>query len=85
MAKKLKNKLTSTEKCIIDKYGEDLHKWDWEKISKEEELTVEFMDKYEIHQVGASHHTEWWIPAQDLEELNKNIVGKIEVIREFKK
>ena len=45
----------------------------------------DFMDKYEIHQVGASHHTEWWIPAEDIEELNKNIVGKIELIREFKK
>ena len=43
-----------------------------------------FMDRYEIHQVGASHHTEWWIPAEELEELNKNIVGLIEVIGEYK-
>jgi hypothetical protein len=43
-----------------------------------------FMDRYETHRVGASHHTEWWIPAEDLEELNSNIVGTIEVIREFK-
>jgi hypothetical protein len=42
-----------------------------------------FMDKYEVHQVGASHHTEWWIPAEELEELNKNIVGDIEVIGEY--
>ena len=26
----------------------------------------EFMDKYEVHQVGASYHTEWWIPAEEL-------------------
>jgi hypothetical protein len=26
---------------------------------------------------------EWWIPAEDLEELNSNIVGVIEVIGEF--
>lgn len=44
----------------------------------------EFIDKYEIHQVGASHHKEWWIPAEDLETLNQNIVGEIEVIAEFK-
>ncbi|MEH2107560.1 hypothetical protein [Nostoc sp.] len=42
-----------------------------------------FMDKYEVHQVGASYHTEWWIPAEELEELNSNIVGKIEVIGEY--
>jgi hypothetical protein len=27
--------------------------------------------------------TEWWVPAEDLEELNRNIVGKIEVIGEY--
>ena len=43
----------------------------------------EFMDRYQVQQVGGSHHTEWWIPAEELEELNANIVGLIEVIREF--
>ncbi len=42
----------------------------------------EFMDQYKIEQVGAAHHTEWWIPAADLERLNDNIVGLIEVISE---
>lgn len=42
-----------------------------------------FMERYEIHTVGAAHHTEWWIPAEDLEELNANIVGTIEVIALF--
>ena len=42
-----------------------------------------FMDRYAIHQVGAAHHTEWWIPAEDLEQLNDNIVGRIEVMRRF--
>lgn len=48
------------------------------------EVKKEFMDKYEIHQVGASHYTEWWIPAEELELLNEKIVGKIEVIGEYK-
>lgn len=43
-----------------------------------------FIEKYEIHQVGDSHHTEWWIPAEDLENLNQNIVGEIVVIAEYK-
>ncbi len=43
-----------------------------------------FMDRYEVHLVGASHHTEWWIPAEDLEELNANIVGEIEVLGEYR-
>ena len=44
----------------------------------------DFMDRYSIHQVGASHHTEWWIPAEELDDLNNNIVGLIEVIREYR-
>ena len=47
------------------------------------EVRRAFMDRYVIEQVGASHHTEWWVPAEDLEELNANIVGKVEVIRSF--
>lgn len=43
-------------------------------------LNKSFIDKYEIKKVGASHHTEYWIPAEDLEELNNNIIGEIEVI-----
>ncbi len=43
----------------------------------------EFADRYDVQQVGASHHTEWWIPADDIDELNRNIVGSIEVIEEF--
>src|SRR5882672_9710418 len=41
-----------------------------------------FMNRYEVHQVGGSEHTEWWVPAEELEELNANIVGLIEVIHE---
>jgi hypothetical protein len=45
----------------------------------------EFINRYPMHTVGASIHTEWWIPAEDLNELNANIVGVIEVIAEFHK
>ena len=47
------------------------------------EVRSDFMARYEIEQVGASTHTEWWVPAEELEQLNDNIVGLIEVIREF--
>lgn len=44
------------------------------------EVRREFMDRYEVQTVGASHHSEWWIPAEHLDELNDNLVGTIEVI-----
>lgn len=46
-------------------------------------VRADFMSKYPIQQVGTSHHTEWWVPAEELEALNDNIVGVIEVIREY--
>ena len=40
------------------------------------------MDRYPIQTVGGRIHTEWWIPAEDLDAMNDNIVGRIEIIRE---
>ena len=48
------------------------------------EVATSFMDNYPIQKVGSGIHTEWWIPAEDLEEMNDNIVGKIEVIGHYK-
>ena len=39
--------------------------------------------RYEVHIVGASHHAELWVPAEELEEFNSNIVGEIRVIKTF--
>ena len=43
----------------------------------------EFMDQFPVETVGGKQHTEWWVPAERLEELNENIIGSIEVIHEF--
>lgn len=47
------------------------------------EVDAEFMRQFPIETVGAADHTEWWVPADRLDDLNANIVGKIEVIHEF--
>jgi hypothetical protein len=44
----------------------------------------EFADKFAVQTVGGSVHKELWIPAEELGEMNRNIVGQIEVIAEFK-
>ena len=38
-----------------------------------------FMRRYEAHTVGRSYHLEYWVPAEELAEFNRHIVGKIEV------
>lgn len=48
------------------------------------EVRKDFLDRYETKIVGGKTHEEYWIPAEELEEFNKNIVGTIEVISEFR-
>lgn len=47
-------------------------------------VKAEFLTRYNPHIVGSSIHREYWIPAADLAELNRNIAGTIEVIHEFR-
>lgn len=42
-----------------------------------------YLDQFERQVVGGRQHEEYWIPAEELDAFNKNIVGKIEVIRTF--
>jgi hypothetical protein len=48
-------------------------------------VRAEFLVGYAPQQVGASVHRELWIPAEHLAEMNRNIVGLIEVIAEYKR
>jgi hypothetical protein len=46
-------------------------------------VNAEFASRYEVQTVGGSTHKELWVPAEELEEFNRNIIGRIEVIAEF--
>jgi hypothetical protein len=46
-------------------------------------VSAQYLSKYQVEKVGGAMHTEYWIPAADLPEFNRNIVGPIEVIAEF--
>ena len=47
-------------------------------------VRADFLARYEVRTVGSRAHREYWIPAEDLAELNRDLVGPIEVIREFR-
>ena len=47
------------------------------------EVEDEYCKLFEVHTVGASHHQELWVPAEELEVFNQHILGKIQVISEF--
>ena len=43
-----------------------------------------FLSRYPVENAGGKDLDEYWIPAADLPEFNRNIVGLIEVIRHFR-
>ena len=46
-------------------------------------VATEFLARYEVQKVGGELHLEYWIPAEDLPEFNRHLVGTIEMVAEF--
>jgi hypothetical protein len=47
------------------------------------EVDAVFLERYPRQVVGGREHEELWVPAEDLDEFNRHIVGAIEVVAEF--
>ncbi len=45
----------------------------------------DFLDKYPVQIAGGNSHQEYWIPAEELENFNQAIFGKIKVIETYQK
>lgn len=48
-------------------------------------MNTTYLEKFEEQNVGGEIHNELWVPAEELEEFNNNIIGLIEVTKEFYK
>lgn len=46
-------------------------------------IKSDYLKKFKIENVGGQIHNEIWVPAEELEEFNSNIVGQIEVTKKF--
>jgi hypothetical protein len=46
-------------------------------------VSAEFLSRYQVQTAGARIHQEYWIPAEDLPEFNLNIIGAIEIVKQF--
>lgn len=47
------------------------------------DLPSDYLQKYEVHNVGGFIHNELWIPAEDLAEFNSHITDSIQIIKVF--
>ncbi|HET6384950.1 MAG TPA: hypothetical protein VFJ58_16270 [Armatimonadota bacterium] len=46
-------------------------------------VEAEYLERFSPQTVGASWCREYWIPASELQEFNRHIVGPIELIATF--
>lgn len=47
------------------------------------EVSDAYLSGYPVHKAGLDHYLEYWIPAEDLENFNDNIIGEIELVSTF--
>ncbi len=47
-------------------------------------VRADYLSRYDVQIVGSRIHQEYWIPAEELDEFNSNIIEPIEVIAEFR-
>ncbi len=47
------------------------------------EIDDEYFGRFEVRRVGKSYHEELWVLAEELEEFNRHILGRIQVIGAF--
>jgi hypothetical protein len=47
-------------------------------------VRADFLARYGVQQAGGRDVLEYWIPADELEQLNDNIVGLIELMAEYR-
>jgi hypothetical protein len=48
------------------------------------QVRADFLSSYEMHNVGASWHREYWIPAKDMDAFTAAIAGPIEAVAEYR-
>lgn len=49
------------------------------------EVEDAYCAQFEVHCVGSGTHQELWVPAEELENFNRHILGQIQVIHTFSK
>ncbi|SRR5580704_12191435 len=47
-------------------------------------VDAKYLNQYPVQIAGSRAHQEYWIPAEDLSEFNRHIIGLIEVIAEYR-
>lgn len=76
---------------LNEKYAEEIaKKWNTKDINSGNkgyvtrfEVEDNYILKFKVQKVGSSYHQELWVKAEELDEFNNHIIGRIEIIKIF--
>jgi len=76
---------------INQKYAEEIaQRWNTKDINSQYKGYVlkfdvddTYISKFQVQTVGKSYHQELWVPAEELENFNNFIIGKIQVVKVY--
>ena len=64
-----------TKEWNVPAYGNGyVLEWDMDDV---------YLKKYKTQNVGGDIHNELWVPSEELDEFNRNIIGKIRLIESY--
>lgn len=69
---------------IASKWNIKSHDSDYVGYVTNFEIDESYISSFDVQTVGASYHQELWIPAEELDNFNKHIIGKIKIIKTIK-
>ena len=49
------------------------------------DVNKKYLEKFKQENVGAENHNELWVPAEELNEFNNNIIGLIRIIESYER
>ena len=69
-------------------YASEIARWNMEEAGAgyvvRFRVEEAWASRYPVRTVGSRRHQELWVPAEELEEFNRNIMGQIELVAEFR-
>ena len=73
---------------LNQRYAREIaEKWNWRYPDAQYtgyvttfEIKDDYIAQFPVQTVGASYHQEFWIPAEELENFNRHIIGKIQIL-----
>lgn len=65
-------------------YARKIHKWNLDSYGNgfivEFQIDDDYISNFDVHNVGGKNDNEYWIPSEELDNFNNNMIGNIKYL-----